>query len=335
MSPYTINIDKLSAFRYKDIVKYLQSIYRALPSINIYPYNLDIIDKFTNLPTYETIFNEVAMCDNYVKLTLSAYEIDNNFAMIQYIEQTLYQSYQIFLDYREALLDQAQLLIEHVDSDTIEEINNNIHEIVNTMRPEYYFNGPIETEILQTYTPFNVNIEDVGAIWFEDINDYKYILQRCEDTLSCEKLLSNNIKHVKDLYHTFYTAGIQVVYDLLIRDDPNEFDIGTSLINKLASALFLDIKLRDCQSKQTKILDVTSQEFEGHLQWRQTIWNDAVLLCDISKESNELKKFYISSIFNDILSNVNDKHRVDNIYNKVVAMTSEELLAALTRFIPN
>ena len=138
MDPYTISIDKLSAFRYRNIINYLQSVNRATTSINTYPYNYDIIDRFIKLidtfvnllekltkswsldkkflntkiqEAYKLLFNEVGMCDNYVKLSLISYGIVDNLLMNQYIEQTLHYQYQNYLNYREALLDQADLFI--------------------------------------------------------------------------------------------------------------------------------------------------------------------------------------------------------------------------------
>jgi len=389
-----INIDKLSAFRYRNIINYLQTINRATLSLNKYAYNYEIINRFISLidtivkllgkltkswsldknffntkiqEAYKLIFNEVGMCDNYVKLSLLSYGINDNLLMNQSIEQIYHYSYQSYFNYREALLDQAELLInlefsisqEYINK--ITEINNNLHNIVQNIHPEYkiydskplniltyteanldihghevdVLDMPITTE-LQTYTPYDVNIEDITAISFDTVNDYKYSLQKCKDNIICERILNNDIKYIKDLYHTFYTAGMQVVYDLLLRDNPNEFDLGTFLIIKLSSLLFLDVKMRDCQSKHLDNLSkIDFIQFEGHFNWRQTLLNNGILLYNISKENNQTKKFYIGPIFNRILSNVYDKHRINNIYNAIIKMSPYELLTSLTRFIPN
>ena len=377
MAVFPPSIDKLSAFRQRNIIKYLQSVHRAGPSSNVYSYNFEYIDKFIAFldelifdtenfqvkiwEAYECLFREITMCDNYVKLSLARYQADinaSNFDINKYIEYSISYLYQDFLNYREALWDQAELLIAYVNItsclqangvavniDTIDEnvkngilqINSDVYQITTTMRPEYYMDISIQSDMVQAHTPYNVNIDDIAAIWFDNFADYKYILERCKNTETCDRLSQSNIKRVKDLHHTFYAVGIQVIHDLL---QVNNVETVNILTRKISSLLFLDIKLRDCQSKQPALLsaktdNVTLEGFEGHLQWRQTIWNDAVVLYDISFIDNITRSPYISQLFNNVLSNVNNRHRDQKIHDSLSKMSPTDLITALTRFIPD
>ena len=372
MTVFPPSIDKLSAFRHRDVVKYVQSVHRAAKSQNVYSYEFEHIDKLIVLlnglednskdkimEAQELLFREIAMCDNYVKLSMEAYQTEINVSDYWFIREmvgSLAQMYVYYFQYREALYDQAELLDkykgESYNQDVtklkvgghgavdvrheISQINNNIYEIANSMRPEYYVTEYTETDIVKTYTPYNVDIDDVAAVWFENVIDYNYILERCKNTETCVKLTSSNIKLVKDLYHTFFSAGIKAIYDLLQTGDTTD-DIGI-LIRKIHALLFLDIKLRDCQSKQlvldTILEEPDSEGADGHLQWRQAIWADATILYDIAPQNNTTRLYHISQMFDRVLSNTNNKHRDQNIYNTLARMQSKDLIASLSRFIP-
>lgn len=358
MAVFPQTVDKLSVFRHRNIIKYLQCIQRSKPSLNTYSYTFEYIDKFMtvlrevltndhNFPekiweAYNCIFSEIAMCDNYVKLSLIEYQRMNSFThlqMIQSIEYSISYFYELYLNYRESLYDQAELLLEYTNSTILDEnahiniqaIYNNIYQLINLNRPVYGIEQT-PSESIHIYTPYNISIEDIASVWFENIQDYKYILQRCQNTELCNRILQNNIKRIKDLYYTFYSAGIQVIYDLS-RTDQNE--ITNTLSRKISQLLLLDIGLRDCQSKQQDILTSTDTKFHGHLQWRQTIWNDSMTLYDISLTDNINKLPYISTIFNSVLSNINNKHRDQILHSSLTKMKPEELISALIRFIPN
>ena len=360
MKVFPGSIDKLSAFRHRDIIKYVQSVYRAEKSQNVYSYDYENIDKFIVLmdgvennfqekimEAQELLFREIAMCDNYVKLSMEAYQREinvSNYWFIREMAASLAEVYTYYFEYREALYDQAELLDKYRGEgdesynnmdveEEISQINNNVYGIANNMRPEYYIMEYTETNIVKTYTPYNVDIDDAAAIWFENITDYNYILERCKNTETCVKLTRSNIKRVKDLYHTFFSAGIKAIYDLLQTGNNTE-DIGV-LIRKISALLFLDIKLRDCQSKQLVVDTILEEpDADGHLQWRQTIWTDATILYDIVPQNNTTRARHIPQMFDRVLSNTNNKHRDQNIYNTLAKMSAKDLIAALSRFIP-
>ena len=361
MTAFPPNINKLSAFRHRNTIKYLQSIYRATPSLNLYAYSSEHINEFITIingllndsssfkdkiwRAYECLFREIAMCDNYVKLSLEQYQNSigaTNFEIINYIENSLSGSYQGFLNYREALWDQATLLIEHANSNIVDEtlqnvlfqINSKVYEITNTLHPGYYVSEYMQPHVVETYTPYNVNIDDVSTIWFDNYHDYKYILERCENSNACSKLVRSDIKRVKDLYYTFYSLGIRLIYDVVIKGVASDTGDINILTRKMSSLLLLDIKLRDCQTKHSQIQNDISDSSQGHLQWRQNIWNDAVTLYDMSSVDDETRVPYLSKIFDAIISNTNNLHRDQQLYNSLSVMSPKVFISTLTRFIP-
>lgn len=363
MTAFPLGVNKLSAFRHRNLVKYLQSIQRAGSSANVYSYGKQNIQDLGNHVTqlvnseggdvkkgifgaYESLFREIAMCDNYVKLMLKNFQntsSNDELTMLEEMkEDEINAQFISYQEYRESIYDSASVFALYLDQETIDEeakkeftrIYNEVYNLSEKFHRENFKKMKIQQLIAKTYTPYDIGVDDVVFAYFDNSADYKYVLERCQSNRSCEKLLSTDISYVKDLYYTFFTVGIRILNDSLEGADVQSLNL---LTKKLSDLLFLDIKLRDCQSERFAIegQQKFSGSFDGHLEWRKSIWDTAITLYDIKASEKSVKREHILTIFSSVLSNIKNSHRDELVYKALVKLDINQFLSKLSRFIPN
>lgn len=349
-----ITVDKFSAFRHRDIVKYLQCLCRVTDSEADYSTNIEYINEAIirinniqedNMPyqqkikeIYRLIYSEISMCDNYVKFMLENHRsfyglslgqmvlsIENNFDLRNYLAP--------YYVYRERLTNIAEQIISLVDDINLEELhlaNIELFNVVSTTRPNFYKVSDFGHEP-DVFTPFDVDIDDVAYIWFDNVEDYRLSLERCKKTIRCKNTMNSDIKKIKDINNTLYSATMRLLYDKLSKMEYKESGITTYLLFKI---LIRDIMLRDCQSSQPELLQENKMDrFITHLYWRNSRWVSAMTLYDISDSDHETTITNIRKLFESVISNSYQQHVDINLRNEILSMDIDDIMNILTRYI--